>query len=113
MGSAPGVVTREPYRNWVATAGQDSTLGGSTWSSQPPQSSQVIKIAVLGHSPPLTMALTWLTVHCIPWVTLSSGCSLSRWSAYTHDTLGSFPAAASVANCCCGSFCLPARLLMY
>src|SRR2546422_6362954 len=83
-------------------------LGGSTWSYQPPQSSQVTKIAVLGHSPPRTMAFTWSTVHCIPCVTLptrgslrslgSGACSLASCGAYTHDTDGNFLAVASWAK---------------
>src|SRR5712691_6183335 len=49
--------TREPYRNRVPSV-HDSTFGGSARSTQPPQSSQVMKITVFGHSPPVTIAFT-------------------------------------------------------
>src|SRR5712691_6960397 len=64
-----------------------------------------MKMAILPQSPPFTIALTWSTVHCIPVVTFpigpfpgSGGCSSNWLVAYTHETFGSFPAAASFAN---------------
>src|SRR5215472_11253459 len=102
--------TREPLRNGsplnsgCASAGRCawalfhlSTTGGSTWSNQPPQSSQVMKIAVLSQSPPLTIAFTCSTVQRMPSVTFCSGCSLrsGRPSPYTQETAGSRPEDAS------------------
>src|SRR5438105_10232059 len=82
--------TRPPYRNWVPSV-HFSSSGGLTWSAQPPQSSQVMKKAVLGQRPPATTAFSCASVHCIPLVTLpapaarsaavSAGCSLSVASA--------------------------------
>src|SRR5436853_2303333 len=72
--------TRDPYRNWVplyegcgVASLQVSTFGGFTWSYHPPQSSHVMKIAILPQSPPFTIAFTWSTVHCIPVVTFPIG----------------------------------------
>ena len=55
------------------------------------QSSQLMKMAVLFQRPPLTMALIWYTVHCIPKVTLLSGCSLCGNGGYTHNTRSEVP----------------------
>src|ERR1700693_4176401 len=97
--------TRPPKRNCVPSV-HFSTSGGVTWSHQPPQSSQVMKIATCGHRPAFTTALTCCAVHRIPFVTLplpaafsvavSAGCSLRALSEYSHETEGNLPAAASV-----------------
>src|SRR5438045_6671821 len=68
--------TRDPYRNCVPSV-HFSTSGGVTWSYQPPQSSQVMKMTVFGQRPPLTTASTWSAVHFWPALTGSTGCSLS------------------------------------
>ena len=80
-----------------------------------------MRIATLAHKPADTTAWTWLAVHWLPLFTspapaarcvaVSAGCSLMISSAYSHETEGSLPAAASVANCCHGRF-LPAVYLM-
>src|SRR6266571_5711945 len=63
--------TRDPYRNGVPSV-HFSTSGGLTWSYQPPQSSQVMKMTVLRHRPPLTTASTWSAVHFWPALTGST-----------------------------------------
>src|SRR2546422_8859553 len=68
--------TRDPYRNWLPSV-HFSTNGGLTWSYQPPQSSQVMKMTVLRQRPPLTTASTWSAVHFWPALRGSTGCSLS------------------------------------
>src|SRR6266581_1114896 len=99
---------------------QASTFGGSTWSYHPPQQSQVTKTTTLDQSPPLTMAFTWSTVHCMPVVTFpirplpgSGGCSSNWPGARTQETLGSFPASASFANWSEVNLFLPSTPLRY
>src|SRR5437588_8009692 len=90
--------TRLPQRNCVQSV-HFSASGGLTWSYQPPHSSQVMKTTVLGQSPPLTMASIWVAVQWSPAFTDSTGCSLIPVGPYTHETVASLPAAASVTNC--------------
>src|SRR5579864_485271 len=82
--------------------------GGSTWSYQPPQSSQVMKIAELAQSLLCPSLRTRSAVHWLPSLTVCcpaffpyGGCSESSTGllgAYTQDTLGKFPAATSMSN---------------
>src|ERR1700751_4107111 len=82
--------------------------GASTWSSQPPQSSQVMKISELPQSLLCPSLRTRSAVHWLPSLTVCcpaffpyGGCSESSTGllgAYTQDTLGNVPAAASASN---------------
>src|ERR1700747_195312 len=82
--------------------------GGSTWSYQPPQSSQVMKIAELPQSLLCPSLRTRSAVHWLPSLTVCcpaffpyGGCSersTGLLGAYIQDTFGNFPAATSVSN---------------
>src|ERR1700745_2094497 len=82
--------------------------GGSTWSYQPPQSSQVMKIAELPQSLLCPSLRTRSAVHWLPSLTVCcpavfpcGGCSDSSTGllvAYTQDPFGKFPAATSMSN---------------
>src|SRR5277367_5889593 len=81
--------TRKPYS-------YEFKIGGATLSNQPPQSSQVIRIAVLSQYLLVPMALTTDATHEGPWPRLVLGWSDACPRVITQLTAGSLPCAMSV-----------------
>src|SRR5579883_1541668 len=65
----------------------------------PPKSSHVRKIAVLGQSGPCITALTCATVQFSPSQVLFGGCSLTFAGCTSQLTAGNCPFCASATNC--------------
>ena len=90
--------TRGPSASWTLS-GVYSSTGVFTWSSYPPQSSQVSMNTVESQPPPWTTASTDCQIRSIPWVTFAGGCSSSGLLCQSSASAGSCPACASARNC--------------
>src|SRR5882672_9312414 len=91
--------TRNPYTYPQPHCEQfASTCGGGTWSYHPPQSSQVIMIAVFDQVLP-PMEFTMEETQDGPEPSLLRAWSDSLPSGITQLTCGSWPFAMSVSTC--------------
>jgi hypothetical protein len=89
--------TRGPSASWTLS-GVYSVTGVATWSSKPPQSSQVSRNTVSSQPPLLTTASTDCQIAFMPSVTLAGGCSSTPLRCQRYASGGSLPAAASATN---------------